>query len=441
MMPDTSRTTARAPAPLPCLRGEWPTVSLWALFLVLLVVFVAVMFHGPAVGYFGQLLGLLEKNDILSFLGIGMGGVLVALQAVASYKRARAMEDTVTNSEHGKSQERLKNAIEHLGNDSDSVRLGGAYELFHLAKDSSDLRQSVLDVLCAHVRGTTRSQDYQQQHSSEPSEEVQSLLTLLFVEKHRVFEGLRANLQGSYLNGARLASARLAHACLQRVQMRNAHLWCAELQGADLWSACLQDAKLVGAHLPGATLTYAKLQGAFLRDAKLQGGHLPQTDFRNAHLVAAQLQGADLRRVCLQGADLSDAKLQGVRLDFAQLQGANLTGTAFHGVDSRSGSDPHEPVTQIRNRAGRRSDLSNVVFSGGVTDENVEALTSGLSDEWATQLRARLAPHVGEQPSSKPPDGVTTGAYAEAQAKNWIAEYERVVVAPHRGAGRKGGSR
>ena len=141
------------------------------------------------------------------------------------------------------------------------------------------------------------------------------------------------------------------------------------------------------------------------------------------------------------GADLSDAKLQGVRLDFAQLQGASLTGTAFHGVDSRSGSDPHEPVTQIRNRAGRKSDLSNVVFSGGVTDENVEALTSDLSNEWATQLRARLAPHVGEQPSSRPPDGATTGAYAEAQAKNWIAEYEEAVAAPHRGAARTGGSR
>ena len=427
-MPDNSRTTPRAPAPLSCLRGEWPSVSLWALFLVLLVVFVAVMFHRPAVAYFGRLLGLIEKNEILSFLGIGMGGVLVTLQAVASYKRAKAMEDTVTNSEHGRSQERLKNAIEHLGNDSDSVRLGARYELFHLAKDSSDLRESVLDILCAHVRGTTRSQDYQQQHSSEPSEEVQSLLTLLFVEEHRVFEGLRANLQGSCLNGAHLATARLAHASLQRVQMRNAHLWGAELQGADLWSARLQDARLVGAHLHGATLTYANLQGAFLRDANLQGGHLSQTEFQNAHLVAAKLQGADLRRARLQGADLSDAQLEGVRLDFAELQGASLSGTAFRGVDSKSGSGERDPVKTIRNRTGCENNLSTVAFGGGLNPKDVERLSRSLNDSGAIQLRARLEPHVDKPRSSSLPDGVITGAYTEAEAENWIAEYKQAVA-------------
>ena len=38
---------------------------------------------------------------------------------------------------------------------SDSVRLGGAYELFHLAQDTEELRQTVLDILYAHIRRTT----------------------------------------------------------------------------------------------------------------------------------------------------------------------------------------------------------------------------------------------------------------------------------------------
>ena len=98
-----------------------------------------------------------------------------------SYKRARAMEDAANaqadaaraqagataeqakanlNAEMGLRQERLKNAIEHLGHSSDSVRLGGAYELFHLAEDTESLRQSVLDVLCAHIRRTTVEIEY-----------------------------------------------------------------------------------------------------------------------------------------------------------------------------------------------------------------------------------------------------------------------------------------
>ena len=101
-------------------------------------------------------LGLTEKNEALKFLGIGMGGVLLALQALIANRRAKAMESSAEaqakaanaqadaakaqadatkeqakanqNTEKGQRQERLKNAIEHLGHASDSVRLGGAMD-------------------------------------------------------------------------------------------------------------------------------------------------------------------------------------------------------------------------------------------------------------------------------------------------------------------------
>ena len=415
------------------------SLLLW-LFAFVLVAFVATMVCESAVEPVGHLLGLSEKNEILKFLGIGMGGLLVALQVVMSYKRAKAMEGTAAYAEHGQRQERLKNAIEHLGNGSDSVRLGGAYELFHLAKEFRDLGQTVLDILCAHIRRTTRLDEYQNKHASEPSEEVQSLLTLLFVEEHRVFEGLRGNLEGSFLNGARLAEAHLAQTSLRNAELRNALLAKAQLQESDLGFAHLQGADLTYATLEGATLWSAELQGAFLRNANLQGDLL-LANLQNAHLVEARLRGADMRRACLQGADLSGAELQGARLDFAQLQDASLKGAAFQGVDSKSGSDRRDPVTQIRDRTRRESDLSTVTFSGGLTQEKVEALTSDLSDGWAEQLRARLEPHVGKPENRRPPDGVDVGTYTEAQPENWIAEYEKAVAAPHEGEGRVNRSR
>ncbi|MDE0503916.1 MAG: hypothetical protein OXI86_07535, partial [Candidatus Poribacteria bacterium] len=155
----------------------------------------------------GQLLGLSEKNEILKFLGIGFGGILLVWQAVIANKRAKALEETAKaqakateeqakaneNAEQGQRQERFKNAIEHLGHQSVSVRLGGAYELFHLAKDTTDeakdLHQTVLDILCAHIRQTTGGGKYREDYPFNPSEEVQSLLTLLFVQEHEVFKG------------------------------------------------------------------------------------------------------------------------------------------------------------------------------------------------------------------------------------------------------------
>ena len=280
-----------------------PFLRLWRLFLddksigilsvllvLLLVAFVVVMFWEKATIAISGLLGITDNNkyEVLKFLGIGMGGILISLQALMSYKRAKAMEDTVKYTEQGQRQERMKNAIEHLGHDSDSVRLGGSYELFHLAKDTEvkDLRQTVFDILCAYIRQTTTGEnEYRNTHRSKPSEEIQSLLTLLFVQGHGVFKGLRINLQGSWLNGAIL---------------RKAHL---------------EKAILTGAHLEGATLT----------ETNLQEGNLDGANLQNATLRGANLQKATFQRANLQEANFDGANVQEANFDEKKLQGQPLT--------------------------------------------------------------------------------------------------------------------
>ncbi len=130
--------------------------------IVLAIVFVVVMVPDkPSWSFkiFGVSGSENRKYEVLKFLGIGMGGILIALQALASHRRAKAMEETVSHTEQGLRQERLKNAIEHLGDEKDIVRLGGAYELFQLAKDAKEdtkeLRQTALDMLCLHIRQMT----------------------------------------------------------------------------------------------------------------------------------------------------------------------------------------------------------------------------------------------------------------------------------------------
>ena len=204
--------------------------------------------------------------------------------------------------EQGQRQERLKNAIEHLGHKSDSVRLGGAYELFHLAEETENLRQTVLDILCAHIRHTTHENDYQKEHRWGPSEEIQSLLTLLFVQEYHVFKGSNVNLRGSWLKGADLEEARLQGADLSWVRLQGANLQAARLQEADLLAARLQEASLLGVWLQEAHLQRAWLQGANLWGAGLQG----------ANLLIAKLQGAHLWRAGLQGANLQGAMLKRV---------------------------------------------------------------------------------------------------------------------------------
>ena len=392
-----------------------------------------------------KLVGVCQKYEVLKFLGIGMGGILLALQALASHRRAKAMEDAAIaqanateeqakanqHTEQGQRQERLKNAIEHLGHKSDSVRLGGAYELFQLAKDAKidaddtkDSRQTVLDILCAHIRRTTGENEYREIYKSKPSEEIQSLLTLLFVQNHAVFKGLRINLQGSWLNGANLPGARLEKVDLTRAHLKRAILRKARLQGATLDEARLHGADLIEAYLQEASLRKAHLQLSMLDGARLQAANLA-----GARLRAADLSCAYMHRAIFFDMEAGAAELQGAILRNAELHEADLREAQLQGVGYKM--VPRQTFAQrMRQSVDRESNLSLAVFAGGLcSDQDVDSRVRGLSDETANSLRAELQKHIGKPRRHQLPDDshAITRAYTKEEAKIWIAEYEEAM--------------
>ena len=395
---------------------KYVQVFLICLLCVLFIAFTAVIFCNTAEGWIGQRLGLSEKIETLKFLGISMGGVLLALQAVIANNRAVAMENAAKaqidtakaqadvaeaqarateqhananeNTEKGQRQERLKNAIEHMGHKEVFVRLGGAYELFHLAQDTKSLRQAVLDIFCAHIRLKTGENTYRDMYKSKPSEEIQSLLTLLFVQDdgYHTFRGLQINLQGSWLNGAKLDEARLVNADLTGIRLQEANLNAARLHGADLKNAQLG----------------------------------------RAMLIAARLRGADLRDTNLQFAYVNGAQLQGANLYGAQLHQAILIKTQFQGVGSGRFSYSESFETRLRNSINTVSDLSKVTFSGGLWESQLDSLVKGFPSYAVPHLRQELMQHVGMPASYELPENskAITGNYTEEEAEIWIAEYE-----------------
>ena len=365
----------------------------------LLAAFLAILFSDdPTWAY--RFFGVEEKFRILEFVGVAMGGMLLAVGAAIAHRRARATEraakaqaeaakahaEANKGTEDGRRQERLKNAIEHLGHDSDSVRLGGSYELFHLAKDTEGLRQTVLDILCAHIRRTTREEDYRNNYKSKPSEEIQSLLTLLFRQEHKVFRGCRIHLQGSWLAGAILKRARLLK--------------------ADLSMAYLQNSFLDEARLQAAFLAGAKMQEAFLREAWLQGANLSLAKMQRTDLSGSHLQSVSLYQTQLQGANFSKAFLQGA-------------------ICQPQYRDPFE--LRIVAGIGRKNDLSGAIFEGGLSREDVNSLASIMPNEVAGELQQALERHIDQPEVHQLPNNsrAIVGEYTEEEAERWIAEFKK----------------
>ena len=259
----------------------------------------------------------------------------------------------------------------------------------------------MLDILCAHIRWTTGKSEYRNNHQSEPSEEIQSLLALLFVQEHEVFTKCDINLRGSWLNGSKLSQARLEKANLRGAQLHRAILGEARLHRANLWEA----------QLHRANLTEAQLHGAFMREVLLHG----------AILMSAQLHGADLVRAQLHRADLMDAQLHEAALMDAQLHGAYSNPRYLAG--------PFEAA--INEGIGKQSDLTGAISAGGLAPEDVASIGKGLPDEQAKELRKRLEadigpPEIRDLPESR---GAIKGTYTKEAAAQWIAEYKTALSA------------
>ena len=391
-----------------------------------------------------KLLGLFELGEILRYLGITWGGVVLTLQAVIANKRARAMYETAKaqaaaakeqatanrNTEKGQRQERLRNAIEHLGNQSESVRLGGAYELFHLAHDTESLRKTVLDILCSHVRRTTREDEYRKHHASQPSEEIQSLLTLLFVQEHDVFSGLRINLNESFLNGANLCEARLRGADLRRASLNEVLLHDAHLEGVNLSEAHLKEARLMGACLREACLIEVSMQGANLVGAQLQGADILAGNLTAAYLRGAYLQGADLAHAQMFGATLSSVRAQGARLSWTYLQGAFLDEANLQGAGQHHWEASSPFCDRVLVSVGKASDVSGVKDGALTATRVLDLVDEVLSAEKKQALELRLEPYIDKPSRRELPEkhGSVLGSYTDEEARIWITEHETAMA-------------
>ena len=171
----------------------------------------------------------------------------------------------------------------------------------------------------------------------------------------------------------------------------------------------MEEAVLSGAHLQGASLDGTKLQAASLIDTQLQGAFLGWTRLQGTYLVKTQLQGAFLVEAHLQGAFVHNASLQG--------------------AGDVAWSHPEHFESRIRTQINRESNLSKVIFSGGLRQEDLDALVEGLPDEKAKKLRETLKPHIDQPVSNELPQngGAITGAYNAEEAERWIAEYNEFM--------------
>ena len=248
-----------------------------------------------------------------------------------------------------------------IGNDVDSVRLGGIYTLRSLAEQhAEEYHLEVSRLLCAFIRnppGFTPSENGELLQDGIPQlrEDVQVALDSICAchelnTRKAVDTLFWLDFREAELNGAMLRDVKLS---VEQSQLGSTFAEMVRLpSGADFTNALLRRAKMEFASLPKAKFTGADLYNATLTGADLSGASLENAELESAYLTGANLSGANL-----WNADLSKAFLYD----------ADLTGTEFANPKNGVAIRPARGLTQSQLDVAK-SDPKNPPMLEGVTD-------------------------------------------------------------------------
>ena len=192
-----------------------------------------------------------------------IAGLVLAAGGVFTARTVRLTQESNADAREAQITDRYSSAVQLLGHEKPSVRLGGIYALERISRDSASDRTTVRDVLTAHARafggGAAR------EHRVLPDVEA---AVVVIARRNRAGEE-----DGFFpvLNGVGLAHARLRKLDLADCRFRGANLTEALLDGATMTNVKLKDANLKRAHLYGTDLRGAELDGADLTGVKYDG--------------------------------------------------------------------------------------------------------------------------------------------------------------------------
>jgi uncharacterized protein YjbI with pentapeptide repeats len=304
-----------------------------ALFVIFLFPFVSVWISEKWNFSFGELytFGIIDMKDYYSIWIALFGAGGIAFNIYQNWKRLFYQEEQLNNQDQQlvlqtkvQRDNRFAKGIELLGNNNESARIGAAYSLYFLAKDfPEEFRETVFEVLCAHIRTISGTSQYIEDHPDNTSTEIQSIIDLLFKKgryESSLFKGLEANLLHVNIAYADLSSADFTDANLSFANLSYSHLRSTNFSNVRFYKAILSNIDGKGGGV---------FKEAMITDTNFDFANLSCCDFSNAHLnnikinnhsifhetifFKATIESTNLESACFNGAILNNAIFSNVR--------------------------------------------------------------------------------------------------------------------------------
>ena len=335
--------------------GKWLIAGFIALMSIILIYVCYV--QRSEIGAIWKWLSSVESGSA-TLRNIGLI-VLASIALPFAIWRSVVAGRQVDIAQRGLRNERYQKAVEMLGDEILTVRLGGIYALQSLVKeDPSQYHSQIMRIFCSFLRWPTQITRNTDEVGIENVDsldrksivradsvraDVEQVVRAIGTRRKKEVELeinsdsklaiYDANLHGldirdktgfpvdaSSIESTESArksgsnQANLSHIHFQRVDFSSADLYGADMSHSVFWDPKFNSAKCVGVDFSSSMW---------------EGGTLHGAEFYSAKLSKAQIIETDLSTANLTGADLSDVIFEDVNLSGVVLRNANLSGTCF----------------------------------------------------------------------------------------------------------------
>jgi Pentapeptide repeats (8 copies) len=251
------------------------------------------------------------QNSARATLVQTLGGAVLLIGLILTWRTMRATLLNIELTQDKQITERFTKAVEQLGHENVTVRIGGIFALGRIARESKTDHWPIMEILTAYLRN--RSSETKRAANSPTGSDAASCAHCPCYElnAHQMIPETNADF-AAIVEVLRCRKASYESSDqrlnLERVNLEGVNFSGADLRGARLFGASLQGARFYRAHLEGADFSGAILRGTDFTEAYLDGVNLIGTDLHRAVLVGTDLERAMMYSANLLGANLTDSR-------------------------------------------------------------------------------------------------------------------------------------
>lgn len=293
-----------------------------------------------------------------------IGGIVIIVGLYLNWRRIVSTENAITISERGQLVDRLSKAVDQIGSNNLSVRIGGLYALKNIGFDFENYTKQVVEILSSFIR-VNSSVDAACDESVPVPHDVQIALDSIIHIKsdHNEFlDNTIIDLSGCRLMGITIIKKNLKGFDFSRSNLSNSNLESCQIANVEMFKTNFSNCNLSKINIFNAKLKNCVFDNSQMSFSILSKLLIFDSSFRNCSLVEANFRGSAIDNVSFKDSTLMDADFTDTHMDNCDFSGAKFVSNFDYNNGNSSNTKLFSKPKGITERHIKYNNISSELF-------------------------------------------------------------------------------